>query len=113
MATSFKNKVTINVGTSATIAYQASAGTTSTLVGLSIANTTTEEVNVNVTVTDSSTNTTGFILKNAPIAAGGALIVIGGEQKLVLEENDSIKVQSSAAGSVDVVASALDSLVTI
>ena len=49
-----------------------------------------------------------YIVKNAPIPVGGSLVVVGGDQKLVLEPGDTVKVTSSQASSADVVLSHLD-----
>ena len=48
------------------------------------------------------------IVKNAPVASGGALTPIGGDQKIVLEVGDSIKVSSNTASSIDAVMSVLE-----
>ena len=42
------------------------------------------------------------------IPSGGALVPIGGDQKLVLESGDALKVLSSASSSADVIASVLE-----
>ena len=42
------------------------------------------------------------------IAPGGALVPIGGDQKLVLITGDKVFVQSSAASSIDAVLSILE-----
>jgi hypothetical protein len=49
-----------------------------------------------------------YIVKNATIAPGGALVPIGGEQKVILETGDVIKVQSSDSASLDVIASIVE-----
>jgi len=48
------------------------------------------------------------MVKGATVPAGGSLVVVGGDQKVVLEENDNIKVTSSAATSCDVIMSILE-----
>ena len=48
------------------------------------------------------------IVKSAPIPVGGSLVAIGGDQKLVMEASDIIKVKSSAATSIDVALSILE-----
>lgn len=40
-------------------------------------------------------------MKDATVAVGGALVAVGGDQKVVLEAGDSITAYSSAASSVD------------
>jgi hypothetical protein len=49
-----------------------------------------------------------YIIKNAVIPVGGALVPIGGEQKVVLEAGDAIKVISNNASSADVIVSVLE-----
>jgi hypothetical protein len=49
-----------------------------------------------------------FLVKGAPISVGGALVAVGGDQKLVLEAGNLIRVASSAAASVDVITSVLE-----
>ena len=62
---------------------------------------------------DASGRTSGaeesvFLVKAAPIPVGGALVVVGGDQKVVMEPGDAIKVTSDTAASADVVLSHLD-----
>jgi hypothetical protein len=45
---------------------------------------------------------------NIPIPGGSTIILYGGDQKLVLEGGDMIKVRSSAATSCDVIMSILE-----
>jgi len=52
--------------------------------------------------------TTVFLVKNASVPAGGSLVPIGGDQKVVVEASDVIQVQSSAATSLDVIVSVLE-----
>lgn len=109
MANLFKNALYADVGTSQTTVFTSPASTTSTIVGLSLANITTSNITVDVEVTDNSSGTTVYLVKNAPVVVGGSLIVVGGDQKLILEQNDTIKVTSSDATSVDVFLSMLQS----
>jgi hypothetical protein len=48
------------------------------------------------------------MLQNAIISNGGALVPIGGDQKLVMEAGDYMQVQTSAANSADVIVSVLE-----
>ncbi len=108
MANTFKSFAAQNVGTTKTTIYTVPGATTSTVIGLSVANLLPSTViTVDVKITKGGTET--FLVKGAPINAGGALVVIGGEQKLVLETTDNIKIQSSNATSADVVVSLLES----
>ena len=50
-----------------------------------------------------------YIIKDAPLTAGSTIQLAGGGQKIVLEENDLIKVKSSSAtNKVDVIMSLLE-----
>ena len=108
MANTFTRKVSRNIGTALTSvgAYVVGASTEVTVIGLTVANTSASTVNIDVTLNDGANDT--YIVKDAPVPAGGALVPIGGNQKIVLITGDSIKVNSSAASSVDAVLSILE-----
>ena len=72
-----------------------------------VSNKTTSNITATVLVNKTGSGTDTYIVKDAPIASGGSLIVIGGDQKLVLEATDVIKAYSSAATSADVILSYL------
>ena len=109
MANAFKNAQSIGVGTSEVSVYTAPSSTTTTVVGLSCANTTsTSPVRVSIRVNDSSASTHAYVVKNAEIFEGGALVAVGGDQKLVLETGDIIKVVSDTGNSVDVIVSLME-----
>jgi len=108
MANAFKRKLERNIGTTLTQidSYAVASSTETTLIGLTISNTTAEAVNVDVTLNNGTNDT--YLVKTAPILSGGSLIAVGGDQKVVLEPNDMIKVKSSASSSVDVIMSLLE-----
>jgi hypothetical protein len=108
MANTFKNKLTANVGVSPSTVYTSPALTTATVIGVNVANTTANNITVDVQITDNSTSTTVYLIKSAIITPGGALVLVGGDQKVVLEPSDYIRVTSSAATSADVVVSVLE-----
>jgi hypothetical protein len=108
MANSFKRKLSRSIGTSLTAvgSYTVPSSTEVTVIGLDVANRTASQVLVDVTLNDASNDT--YLIFQAPVPSGGALALIGGDQKVVLEVGDSIKVKSDTAGSVDVVMSILE-----
>lgn len=106
MASIFKNALSNGVGTSTVDLYIAPASTQATMIGLSLANITGGTVTAQVVLTKGAT--TAHVVKDAPIAAGGALVLFGGDQKLVLETGNKIQVVASAAVSVDAIASVLE-----
>ena len=76
------------------------------MIGLSIANTPGSDVTVDVALNDGASDT--YITKGAPVPSGGTLVLMGGDQKLVMVTGDSIKVTSSASSSVDAILSILE-----
>jgi hypothetical protein len=109
MANSFKIYTSNNVGTVATTigSHAVATGATETVIGLSISNITTSAISADVQYANNAGSTT-YLIKDAPIAYGGSLVVVGGDQKLVLLEGDSIKVTANTATSADVVMSVLE-----
>ncbi len=108
MANTFTRKVSRDIGTALTAvgSYVVGSSTQTTVIGLTVANTSSSTVNNDVTLNDGANDT--YVVKDAPVPVGGALVPIGGNQKIVLITGDSIKVNSSAASSVDAVLSILE-----
>ena len=116
MANEFRCRTLTGVGTSAVALYNTPDGKTSIMLELDIANTTTNVVEASVEILDYSVSTSvwNYLVKNAPIPAGGSLMVIAG-QKIILEERtggggtgDSVRVTASTANALDVVAAVLE-----
>ena len=109
MANTFKNKGLASIGTSFTTAYTCPSSTTSTIIGLTIANiSASSNITVGVRVYDSSAGAYYTIVNYAPILVGGSLVVVGGDQKIVLETSDTIQVYSSSNGNADAFISLLE-----
>jgi hypothetical protein len=106
MANAFKNYFLKNANTTSQNVFSAGAGVQATVIGMSIANVTDAPISANVTITAGGTEY--FMVKKATIASGGALVPIGGDQKVVLEAGDFLRVQTSAADSADVILSVLE-----
>lgn len=108
MANTFKRKLSRGIGATATQVgtYTVGAGTTAVVIGLTVTNTSGSAISANVFLNDGAANTS--ILTNAPVSSGSSLVVVGGDQKVVLETGDSIYVQSSATSSIDVVMSIME-----
>jgi hypothetical protein len=73
---------------------------------MSCANTLTSPVTVDVYFTRSAVDY--YLVEGATVPVGGALVVVGGDQKVVLITGDVLKVLSSTASSIDVVTSVLN-----
>lgn len=108
MANTFKRKLSRAVGSSAIQvgSYTVGAGNTAVIVGLTVTNITGSAVSANVWLNDQSANTN--LVVNGPISSGSSLVLVGGDQKVVLQAGDSIYVQMSAASSADVIMSILE-----
>lgn len=106
MAGTFNSYMAQNVGTSPLTMLTVAAATTTTLIGLSVANTSAADITVNVYVTRSATDV--YIIKGVTVPVASTFILSGGDQKIVLLTADSLKVISSAATSADVIASVLE-----
>jgi len=111
MANNFKNAGASGVSTSSgspTTIYTSNNGTAvnSILIELDVANTGTSAVAASVLLYDTSASASYHIVKDAPIPAGSTMKVVSG-QKIVLNNDDEIRVYATAA-TVDVVASILE-----
>ncbi len=101
MANTFKLKTKANVGVATVGIYTAPSATTTVVIGITLANTSGTGVNVGVAVSRTSTSKEDVnLLKNAPIPHGSSLEFMGGN-KVVLETNDQINVNSDTNDSVD------------
>jgi len=105
MANTFTSYANKNVGTSAATILSGSSGVQTTLIGLSCANTSASPVTVDAYVTRSAVDY--YLIKGATVPVGGTLVIVGGDQKVVIINGDALKVVSSAASTVDVFASVL------
>ena len=108
MANSFKRKTSAGIGTGFTPidGYTVPASTEVTVIGLTVSNVTGSTVKATVSLFDGSTFTS--IVTDGPVPAGGSLVVVGGDQKLVMETGDDMRVKSDTASSLDVVMSILE-----
>ncbi len=103
MANTFKSYVASSVTTQTSV-LTAAVNTQTTLIGLSLANTATGAASVTVVLTRSSLDY--HVIKNATVPASDALVLYGGDQKLVMQAGDILKVTSTAT--VDVIVSVLE-----
>ena len=108
MAQNFRLYTSNAVGTSAATIF--TADSYDTIVGISVSNVTTSAINVSVYINDGSNDI--HLVKDAPITAGGALQVVDGGAKFVVQSGDALKVISDTASSADVWVSAVDAIST-
>ena len=100
-----KTNIAIDSGTFDTM-YTGLASKETILLEIDMANTTTGDITVSIKLAKSGGDTV-FLVKAAPIPAGGALKAISG-QKIVMEANDVLSVAASAASSADCLVSFLE-----
>jgi hypothetical protein len=107
MATNtFKSFPAKNVGTSPALVYTCPASTQTTIIGLSMANTISSPITCDVYITRSAVNY--YLIETATIPVGSSLVVVGGDQKVVLQAADTLSVVNSAASSGDCFCSLLE-----
>ena len=107
MANAFKNRVLQSVGASPTdVGAVVASSTETTLIGMTVANRVSSVISVDVQLHDGSNST--YIVKAGPVPVGGSLIVVGGDQKIVLNVGHKIIVTSNTASSADVIMSFLE-----
>lgn len=106
MANNFTRYPAKSVGTTAVSLFTVGADTQTTLIGLTLANTSNAPITVSAFITIDGIDY--YIVPNATVPVGSTLVPIGGEQKNVLITGDTLKVVSSTASSMDAIASVLN-----
>jgi hypothetical protein len=109
MAQDFERVLKTSIGTSAT-EVRAAANSDDAIIGMRFANKSGSSVLVSATVKNSSTSY--YLIKDAPIPAGGSLELIDGGAKVVLQSGDSVEALSDTASAVDCILSVVDSIST-
>lgn len=104
MATTFKNKNVVQVGTVPVEILETTAAQRATIVGLSLTNLTESFVYVTVLI-DDDTSVQGHYLKDVLIPANTSLRAVNGGEKLILAPENKLSVQASVSDSVDVLLS--------
>jgi hypothetical protein len=106
MANTFKLKTKASVGVTTENVYVVPAATTTTVIGITLANVSGSSINVGIGVTRASSDDVN-LLKTVPIPQGSSLEVMAGN-KLVLETTDTLTAISDVASSLDVSVSILE-----
>lgn len=105
MAT-FKSTVSANVGAVQVSLLTASRATT--LIGVTAANVTTAGAMITFKIIKTGGGGTAHIVKDAPVSRSDTLIVVGGDQKVVLETGDQLVAVANLATSFDVIVSYME-----
>jgi hypothetical protein len=105
----FKSLATPSIGTSgspSTVTAAVTSGNTATVIGLSLANIVSTAITVSAKLNKSG-GSSSFLIKDATVLPGGTLVIVGGDQKVVLEAGDTITAYASGSASADAIASYL------
>ena len=109
MAQIFRRYTLQGVGTvAADIPDGANFDSYDTLVGIHMTNTSSNAIQVDCYINDGTNNV--YLIKDAPIATGGALQVLDGGAKIVVQSGDRLYVRSDTASSLDCWVSAVDDI---
>jgi hypothetical protein len=100
MANSFKLKTKANVGVTTQNVYVVPSATTTTVIGITLANISGSGIIVGVGITRTAADNIK-LLKNVPIPQGSSLEFMQGN-KVVLEASDTLTVNSDTNNSLDV-----------
>ena len=94
--------------------YTCPGSTTTIILGMVLANVHTSQVTVSVKLVSTTsgggrtaTNTTSFLLKDAPLPVGSSLEILSGN-KVVLEASDKIQIDCSVADKASVTMSIME-----
>ena len=107
MANTFKLKTKASVGVTKQTVYTVPNATTTTVIGITLANVSGSNVNVGVGVSRQSQDDVN-LMKNVPIPQGSTLEFMQGN-KIVLEATDQLTVLSDVASSLDVAVTIMES----
>ena len=108
MANTFKNSISGSIGTTETTVYTVPALATTTVIGVSVSNRVQENINVDVRMYDDDASKDVYLCSGSLIPPGSNLILVGGDQKVVLEQNDYLTLKSDTASSADIIISVLE-----
>lgn len=107
MANSFKTVTDTAVGTSPATIYTCPSATETTIIGLNVANILSVSITVDVQLENNDGDNV-YIVKDAVVPVGSALVAVGGDQKIVMNASDVLKVTASQASAADVTMSILE-----
>lgn len=106
MANNFKLQTKANVGVTTVGIYTVPGATTTTVLGITLANVSGTGINATVGISRTSSDSVS-IIRNVPIPQGSSLEFMAGN-KVVLETGDIVTVKSDTASSLDASLSILE-----
>ena len=107
MATNFRNIVGKEIGTQRVAVYTTPSATSTTIIGMNIANLTGSMVSCNIEIGDEGSSI-GHMIKGMPIPPNTAMKPIGKGEKIVLDATNTLYVTSDTTESLDVILSLVE-----
>jgi len=107
MATNFKNIIGKEIGTQRVAVYTTPAATSTTIIGMNVANLTGSMVSVDIEIGDEASSI-GHMIKGMPIPPNTAMKPIGKGEKIVLDATNTLYVTSDTTESLDVILSLVE-----
>jgi hypothetical protein len=107
MATNFKNIIGKQIGTERVAVYTVPAATSTTVIGMNVANLTEGMVGCTIEIGDEASSI-GTMVKGMPIAPGSSLKPIGKGEKIVLDATNVLYVTADQTDSLDVIVSIVE-----
>lgn len=108
MANAFKTFTLRDIDATSVDLYTCPASTETTIIGLNVANILSSSITVTVELYDGGGATPTRIVKDAIVPVGSSLVVVGGDQKIVMNATDILKIKGSATNCCDAVVSVLE-----
>jgi hypothetical protein len=105
MATVFKNVLTTELGTTPATVLSTNPTATTTVIGMSLTNTTAGTIQISVQVTDNVVESTAYFVKNIIVPSNNSVRLINGGERLVLGPDTDLILTSNTDASVDAVIS--------
>jgi hypothetical protein len=106
MATVFKNLLSTGViGPTPTTVLTTNATASTTVIGLSMTNTTGNVIQVSILIQDTVAGTQAYYINNFTIPTNTSARVVTGGEKLIMGPSTNVIMTSNSAGSVDLVMS--------
>jgi hypothetical protein len=108
MANTFINRISGSIGVTEQTVYTTPSLTTTTVIGVAVSNRLQSNISVDVKVIKSGNTQNAYLCTGSLIPPGSNIILVGGEQKVVLETGDYLTLRSNVASSADIIVSALE-----
>jgi hypothetical protein len=105
MTTAFKNVLNSGIGSTPTTVLTTNASAKTTVIGLSLTNTTSNVLLASVQIQDNVASISAYYIQNIVIPPNTSSRVINGGERLVLGPNTDVIINSNQASSLDLVMS--------